>query len=76
MKDGEIIITKGNRKYRNYGKKKSLEISDLQAEDSGIYECATSPNSTEKGRAELWSKRITLAFYITFPCILESWCPS
>ena len=61
MKDGEIIITKGNRKYRNYGKKKWLLISDLQAEDSGVYECAISPNSTERGRAELWSKLTTIS---------------
>ena len=56
MKNGQIIVTKGNRKYRNYGKKKKLLINDPGEEDSGFYECALSPNSTEKGRAELWSK--------------------
>ena len=56
MKDGEIIVTSGNRKYRNYGKKKKLLIRDPREEDSGIYECALSINSTEKGRAELWSE--------------------
>lgn len=64
MKDGEIIVTKGNRKYRNYGKKKRLLISNPQAEDSGIYECAISPNSTETGRAELWSRLMEILRHI------------
>ena len=70
MKDGEIIITKGNRKYRNYGKKKRLQIRDPQAEDSGVYECAISPNSTETGRAELWSRLIKILGHFV-PSI---WC--
>ena len=56
MKDGQVIVTQGNRKYRNYGKKKRLLINNTNVGDSGIYECALSPNATEKGRAELWSK--------------------
>ena len=56
MKDGQIIVTRGNRKYRNFGKKKKLQINNPQVEDSGVYECAHSLNSTEKGRAELWSE--------------------
>ena len=56
MKDGVVIVTKGNRKYRNYGKKKKLLINNTGVADSGVYECALSPNATEKGRAELWSK--------------------
>ena len=71
MKDGEIIVTKGNRKYRNFGKKKLLLISDLQAEDSGIYECAISPNSTEKGRAELWSKDCSIFILYLPPSIVK-----
>lgn len=54
MKDGVVIVTKGNRKYRNYGKKKKLLINNTGVADSGVYECALSPNATEKGRAELW----------------------
>ena len=56
MKDGQVIETSGIRKYRHYRKQKILEIRDLNEMDSGLYECAASVNSTEKGRAELWSK--------------------
>ena len=56
MKDSQVIETSGNRKYRHYRKDKILEIRDLNEMDSGLYECAASVKSTEKGRAELWSE--------------------
>ena len=56
MKDGQVIETMGTKKYRHYRKKKRLLIRDPNEMDSGVYECALAPNSTEKGKAELWSK--------------------
>ena len=55
IKDGQVIDT-SSRKYRNFGKKKWLLIRDLTETDGGVYECAFTPNATEKGRAELWSE--------------------
>lgn len=55
LKNGDFLDT-SPRKYRNYGMKKRLLVRNIVDEDSGVYECAFSLNSTEKGRAELWSK--------------------
>lgn len=55
LKNGDFLDTRP-RKYRNYGMKKRLLVRNVVDEDSGVYECAFSLNSTEKGRAELWSK--------------------
>ena len=71
MKDGQVIATTGTRKYRHYRKKKILEIYDFDEMDSGLYECATSVNSTEKGRAELWSEfTITTAYWVQATAVL------
>lgn len=56
MKDGEVIVTEHNRKYRHYRKKKILEIFDLTYTDQGLYECGYSREDTQRGLAELWSK--------------------
>ena len=55
LKDGAELDT-SSRKYRNYGKKKQLLVTEVRDEDAGVYECARSLNSTERGRAELWSE--------------------
>ena len=44
--------------------KKRLLVRDIVEEDSGVYECAFSLNSTEKGRAELWSKCVCVCVYV------------
>ena len=56
MKDGEVIVTENNRKYRHYRKKKILEIFDLTYTDQGVYECGYSSEDTQMGSAELWSE--------------------
>lgn len=56
MKDGEVIITENNRKYRHYRKKKILEIFELTYTDQGVYECSYSAEDSQKGSAELWSE--------------------
>lgn len=65
LKDGHIIETKGNRKYIHRRLKRKLEIRQLDVNDSGIYECAINPNSTERGRAELWGKQILKELTLT-----------
>ena len=54
LKDGKVLVTENNRKYRHYRRKKRLEIFDLTYADQGTYECGFSANSTERGVAELW----------------------
>ena len=54
LKDGEVVVTEDNRKYRHYRRKKRLEIFDLTYADQGTYECGFSANSTQRGVAELW----------------------
>ncbi len=56
MKDGLVVETVGTRKYVHHRRKKQLVIKKLDEMDSGLYECAISPNSTEKGVAQLWSE--------------------
>ncbi len=53
IKDGHAIVTAGTKKYLHQRRKKKLVIRSLSVMDSGVYECALSSNSTEKGRAEL-----------------------
>jgi len=55
LKDGNVLNVR-TRKYRKYGMKKRLLVRNIMEEDSGMYECTYSFNSTEKGRAELWSE--------------------
>ena len=55
LKDG-IVLNVNTPKYHNYRKKKRLLVRRVRVKDSGIYECTYSFNSTEKGRAELWSE--------------------
>lgn len=53
IKDGHVIMTLGTKKYLHYRRRKELVIRSLNEMDSGIYECAISLNSTERGRAEI-----------------------
>ena len=46
-------MTLGTKKYLHYRRRKELVIRSLNEMDSGIYECAISLNSTERGRAEI-----------------------
>ena len=57
LKDGEVIVTEGRKKYRHYRKKRLLEINDIDYTDQGVYKCRhLAGQEGEMGSAELWSK--------------------
>lgn len=57
MKNGEVIVTENNKKYRHYRKKKKLRVYRLTYDDQGTYQCGFSEEDTQLGTAELWSER-------------------
>ena len=70
LKDGEVVVTEDNRKYRHYRKKKRLQIFDLTYADQGTYECGFSANDTEqRGVAELWCECLNTKPLIRTPLI-------
>ena len=62
LKDGELLVTVGTKKYRQYRKKGLLEINDIGCSDVGVYECrynnsrCNNSRGGESGRTELHSK--------------------
>ena len=60
-------ISTAGPKYRNFGRKRRLLIRNLAPEDSGVYECAITSNTTKRGRAELWGKLCCIVFYPLLP---------
>ena len=57
LKDGEVIVTEGTKKYRQYRKKGLLQINNIGCGDQGVYECRyNSSRWGEAGRTELHSK--------------------
>ena len=57
LKDGQLLVTEGTKKYRQYRKKGLLEINDIGCDDQGVYECRYNNSRTgDSGRTELWSK--------------------
>ncbi|CAI8056997.1 Transmembrane protease serine 3 [Geodia barretti] len=54
LKDGEVIVTEGTKKYRQYRKKGLLQINNIGCGDQGVYECRyNSSRWGEAGRTEL-----------------------
>ena len=56
LKDGEVIVTENDKKYRHYRKKKWLLVNNVSYSDMGEYQCGFSVNDTQRGTSELWSE--------------------